>query len=580
MKQKKSTQDFSAKNIIVSVLFGLVVCGVLWLPPLLFNEWQVRRSAQAAAQAEAAKELDRRGGVAEYIDPVNNGGFEGQEGFSLRNVTYYTYDSQGRRTAMDTYDANGQLTRYEHYTYDERGNRIREQSESLVASWESYEEVLLTYDEKNRLTLEQRFDGDVLSSEYYLRYPEDGNTYAVVQYYDRDGQKGSYYTTVFNGNEDPVAEYNYDAEGKVTSCEKYRYDEEGRQVYYICYNRGDEDTTPLREVFTEYEEDQIVRTSYEPLGHLNSVHYLVTGDNSRTEMYYLAGYSSGAWDEIHILGQDEPKWNRELKFWEGLWQTYDGDNRISSLNSNYDRLKSYYAYWYEDGRKVKELECSIDGGICSKALRTYVYNEKDLIAECYEYGFSRECLEEELQDGTRIRLEFNKKGSMLQRLLSTDAEGNTLRDIILDAEGIGGIEDWYEPLREQMWAEELIPTEDGILPADQVGGEEPEAGTEDGGEEPGAGTEDGGEEPEAGTEDGGEEPEAGTEDGGEESPEPPCDYVVEKGDSLWKIAGRVYGDPYRFAEIYRANKAVIGPDWNFIPEGMVLYLPELNAGGM
>jgi len=92
----------------------------------LFNAWQVRRLAQAAAQAEAAKELDQRGGVAEHIDQVNNGGFEGQDGFSLRDVTYYTHMIPGgRRIAEDRYDANGQLTRYEYYTYDERGNRIR-----------------------------------------------------------------------------------------------------------------------------------------------------------------------------------------------------------------------------------------------------------------------------------------------------------------------------------------------------------------------------------------------------------------------------------------------------------------------
>ena len=50
--------------------------------------------------------------------------------------------------------------------------------------------------------------------------------------------------------------------------------------------------------------------------------------------------------------------------------------------------------------------------------------------------------------------------------------------------------------------------------------------------------------------------------------------MVQRGDSLWTIAERFYGDPYQFVIIYRANKTAIGPDWNFIPTGMLLLLPE------
>ena len=112
----------------------------------------------------------------------------------------------------------------------------------------------------------------------------------------------------------------------------------------------------------------------------------------------------------------------------------------------------------------------------------------------------------------------------------------------------GNIDEWYEPLKEQMWAEALIPTEDGIVPAEQADREDYTVG---------------------------EEPEEGP-DQGEFSDEISllCYYEVKKGDNLWKIAGRIYGDPYQFVIIYRENKEVIGPDWNFIPAGMVLYLPK------
>lgn len=536
MNQRKSSRD---NYIAVTWCIGmiLIACAIFMIPVTLAS-CQEQKAARAEAEAEAAKELDRNGGVADHIELVDRSALKNREDLSLRDVTYYSYDSQGHCIAMDRYNSDGELERYEHYTYDERGNRIREQSEYSHTGWETYKETRLTYDGENRLILEQDYDGDVLDSEYYLRYTEDGTAYAVVQRYDKDGERSSYFTTVFNENEDPVAEYDYDADGQVTSCAKYRYDEEGRQVYYICYSRGDESTTPLREVVTEYGETQNVRTSYEPLGHVNSVHYVNIDENSKTELYYLAGYSGGnSGDEIYILGQEEPSQNLGLKFWEGVWQTCCGEDIISSLNCSYDRLKSFSAYWYEDGNKIRELECEETGGYYLTTMKQYVYNEDGRMAECYRYSFSGKSLEEELQDGTRICLEYSEEKSKLTKLLHTDAAGTVLREITFNADLHSSIKDWYEPLKEQLWAEELIPTENGIVPTDEVPSETGEGLN-----------------------------------GAELSL--PCRYIVEKDDSLWKIAGQVYGDHYQFVKIYRENKAVIGPDWNFIPVGMELYLPE------
>jgi hypothetical protein len=56
-------------------------------------------------------------------------------------------------------------------------------------------------------------------------------------------------------------------------------------------------------------------------------------------------------------------------------------------------------------------------------------------------------------------------------------------------------------------------------------------------------------------------------------PEKPTKYVVRKGDSLWKIAGKVYGNPLKWPRIYRANKAKIkNPNKIYINE--VLVIPE------
>ncbi|OGM13287.1 hypothetical protein A3D84_00970 [Candidatus Woesebacteria bacterium RIFCSPHIGHO2_02_FULL_42_20] len=48
-------------------------------------------------------------------------------------------------------------------------------------------------------------------------------------------------------------------------------------------------------------------------------------------------------------------------------------------------------------------------------------------------------------------------------------------------------------------------------------------------------------------------------------------YTVERGDSLWKIAQKVYGDPYKWVEIARENK-LINPD--LIHAGNVFVIPR------
>ena len=51
-------------------------------------------------------------------------------------------------------------------------------------------------------------------------------------------------------------------------------------------------------------------------------------------------------------------------------------------------------------------------------------------------------------------------------------------------------------------------------------------------------------------------------------------YVIAKGDSLWNIALRAYGDGFAWTRIYEANKAVIGTNPGIIEAGMTLSLPR------
>lgn len=51
-------------------------------------------------------------------------------------------------------------------------------------------------------------------------------------------------------------------------------------------------------------------------------------------------------------------------------------------------------------------------------------------------------------------------------------------------------------------------------------------------------------------------------------------YTTGKGDSLWNIAVRAYGDGYAWTRIYEANKAIVGANPSIIEAGQVLTLPR------
>ncbi len=58
-----------------------------------------------------------------------------------------------------------------------------------------------------------------------------------------------------------------------------------------------------------------------------------------------------------------------------------------------------------------------------------------------------------------------------------------------------------------------------------------------------------------------------------EKPAKPTTYTVKKGDSLWRIAGRVYGNPFKWPRIYNANKNKLKSPHKIYP-GQVLTIPQ------
>jgi nucleoid-associated protein YgaU len=53
------------------------------------------------------------------------------------------------------------------------------------------------------------------------------------------------------------------------------------------------------------------------------------------------------------------------------------------------------------------------------------------------------------------------------------------------------------------------------------------------------------------------------------------EYQVARGDSLWKIAVRAYGDGYQWVKIWEENRSKL-PNANGLEIGMMLKIPKLN----
>ncbi len=53
----------------------------------------------------------------------------------------------------------------------------------------------------------------------------------------------------------------------------------------------------------------------------------------------------------------------------------------------------------------------------------------------------------------------------------------------------------------------------------------------------------------------------------------PKTYKVKEDDCLWDIAQAIYGDPYKYIDIYNANRDLIGGNPNLIFEGQTFVIP-------
>ena len=53
----------------------------------------------------------------------------------------------------------------------------------------------------------------------------------------------------------------------------------------------------------------------------------------------------------------------------------------------------------------------------------------------------------------------------------------------------------------------------------------------------------------------------------------PARYVVRRGDTLWDVTGRFFGDPFLWPRIWSYNPDITNPHWIY-PEGQLRLVPE------
>lgn len=61
------------------------------------------------------------------------------------------------------------------------------------------------------------------------------------------------------------------------------------------------------------------------------------------------------------------------------------------------------------------------------------------------------------------------------------------------------------------------------------------------------------------------------------TPETPRTYTVKAGDTLWKIAKKIYGDPTKWKHLFDANKALLKGDQHTLQVNMTLNIPNVDS---
>jgi YD repeat-containing protein len=169
---------------------------------------------------------------------------------NLGSLRIYTYDSRGNLVREELYNRNEQLQTISEYEYDQEGNRLRWSVKDGGGSLMAYTEY--SY-ENGRTSRIDTFSADGVLRDYFVRSFEG----AKLKLEEKFDEKGASTGTVeYNYSAGRLVEIDvYRANGSLERSVEYEYDDKG-SVIRETYRRADDTVEQLIERSFSYREEE------------------------------------------------------------------------------------------------------------------------------------------------------------------------------------------------------------------------------------------------------------------------------------------------------------------------------------
>lgn len=400
------------------------------------------------------------------------------------------------------------LVGYRQYFYDRQGRLSRvnifRHHDYYEDVWVLSDEETCEYDHQGRISSRQAVRGN---EQWNYEYTDSGYTVSRTGY--SNDSRPDIYTYDLAGN---LIYFRNATNYRYAHSTTFAYDGKNRLVRQILEVEG---SSPYVTLTIEYDEENhtSVETEYDSNGGALYIWYHSYDENwEKTDSVWYAVKD--------IPGSQTPEEFADY-FTKGYWAYHSGGVRMAEMSNepwNESRNNSKYtAYDYDiHGNCIMEFNVY---GVGFVYMTRYVYDGQDRLTEEFEYNFSDVTFWERQQaDGNMLTLQVGEDGIM--RVTRTAPEGALVNQFVY---GEKEVEMQYTPSDAVCWQ---------LSPAQLLAQGEPEIT------------------PDEGTV---EEPDSSAE-------QDAFSYVIRPGDCLWNIAEQFLGAGWKYLEIYRQNREVIGDD--------------------
>lgn len=424
------------------------------------------------------------------------------EGVRIVEYRQYFYDHKGRLSKVNTF------RRHDYY-----------EDVWVLSDEETYE-----YDHQERISRRQAVQGN---EQWVYEYTDSGYTISCSSY--PNYSKPDIYTYDLADN---LIYFRNSTNYRYAHGTTFEYDEKNRLVRKILEVEG---SSPYITLTIEYDEKShtSVETEYDSNGEALYIWYNTYDENWEK--------TDSVWYAVKDIPESQTPEEFEDYFTKGYWTYFfDGVRMAEMSNEPWKESRNnskYTAYDYDiHGNCIMELNVYSVGFVY---MTRYVYDGQDRLKEEFEYDFSDVTFWERQQaDGNILTLQVG--GDETMSVTRTALDGTLVNQFVY---GDNEVEMQHTPLETVCWQ---------LSPAQLMAQKEPGTVTNEGtAEEPDFKTDVGiPEEPDQGKQ---QEQQAGSsmENTG-------YIYVIRPGDCLWNIAEQFLGAGWKYMEIYRQNREVIG----------------------